>query len=430
MNRKHVAAWASYDFANSIYPAVVTTAVFNYYYAYDIVAAGDETLRGTGDIWWGNVQSVSMIIVALSAPLVGAIADRAGIRKQLLVLYTVVSAVAVAGFGLLEPGMVIEGFLLAVVASVGFEGALVFYNAYLPDIADRGEQGRVSGLGFAVGYLGSAVGLAIALPFASAGSALDEAITGPAAAIARAEIYEPLWLLVGGFMLLFALPTFFILPNDRGRGEPVGAAVVAGVREFHRIFRDVWSDRELRRFLLAFFFYIDGVLTVIVFAGNFAYDTLDFTAEEVVILFFVVQLSALVGAVLLGRVTDSWGPKRVVNISIVAWIVVGVAAFFVQEKSQFFVIAVLAGFNLGSIQAASRSFMSALIPEGKESEMFGFYAFCGKTSAIIGPFVFSRVSNATGNQRWAVLAITSFFLIGGLLLQRVRDPIRDPSPAR
>ena len=430
MNRKHVAAWASYDFANSIYPAVVTTAVFNYYYAYDIVAAGDESLRGVGDLWWGNVQSVSMIIVALSAPLVGAIADRAGIRKQLLVLYTVVSALAVAGFGLLEPGMILTGFVLAVVASVGFEGALVFYNAYLPDIAGRHEQGRVSGIGYAVGYLGSAVGLAIAVPFAMAGDALNETMTGPVAAVARAEVYEPLWLIVAAFMLVFALPTFAILPNDRGRGESVLRAATAGVTEFRRTVRDVWADRELRRFLIAFFFYIDGVLTVIVFAGNFAVDTLDFTATEVIILFFVVQLTALVGAVLLGRVTDSWGPKRVVNISIVAWIAVGVAAFLVQEKSQFFVIAVLAGFNLGSIQAASRSFMSALIPEGKESELFGFYAFCGKTSAIIGPFVFSRVSNATGNQRFAVLAITSFFLIGGLLLQRVRDPVRDPAPSR
>jgi len=325
-----------------------------------------------------------------------------------MAVYTLLCVTSVSAFGLLEPGMVVPGFLLAVAANIGFEGALVFYNAYLPEIASRGEQGRVSGVGFGVGYAGSAVGLGMALPLVSA------------------EAFDLLWLAVAAFFLLFSLPAFAVLPDDRGRGESLGEAARIGLTGFGAIVRDVWRAEDLRRFLIAFFVYIDGVLTVIWFASIFAATTLGFEGTELILLFLVVQLSALAGAFALAGPTDRWGPRRVITLTLVAWFVLGVLAFFVETKGQFWAIALLAGFNLGSIQAASRSFMSALIPEGKEAEMFGFYALCGKASSILGPIVFGWVSLGTGNQRWAVLAITSFFLIGGLLLQRVRDPVRSP----
>lgn len=412
MNRRHVAAWASYDFANSIYPAVIVTAAFSPWYAETIV--GNES--GLGDQWWGWVLSGSALFVAVTSPVMGAIADRAGVRKQLMILYTIVCVVAVSGFTVLEPGMIVTGFVLALIANIGFEGALVFYNAYLPEIAPRTEQGRVSGIGFAVGYAGSAIGIGVAIPFV-----INEA-------------YDGLWLAVGCFFLLFSLPAFLVLPNDPGRGDTVRQAAVAGLTGFRRILGDVWGDRELRRFLIAFFVYIDGVVTVIGFASVFAATTFGFEPLELLALFLVVQISALVGATVLARPADTWGPRRVITLSLALWCALGIAAFLIQTKEQFWVVAVLAGFNLGSIQAASRSYMAALIPVGKEAEMFGFYALCGKASSVIGPAVFALVSRVSGgNQRLAFLAITTFFLIGAILLQRVRDPVRDslrdPSPA-
>jgi len=397
-----------YDFANSVYPAVITATVFAVYFTNVIV--GNEA--GLGDSWWGWVGSTSVLFVAVTSPLMGAIADRAGIRKQLMVLYTLVCVAAVAGFGLLEPGMIWTGFLLAVVANIGFEGALVFYNAYLPEIATREHQGRVSGIGFGVGYAGSAVGLGLALP------------------LVGAEAWDALWLMVAGFFLLFSLPAFLSLPDDKGQGDTVAQAARHGITGFRKILGEVWAEQELRRFLIAFFVYIDGVLTVIWFASIFASNTLGFEGTELILLFLVVQISALGGAFALARPTDRWGPRRVITLSLASWFVLGILAFFVQTKGQFWGIALLAGFNLGSIQAASRSYMAALIPPGKEAEMFGFYAMCGKASSIMGPIVFGQVSLITGgNQRLAILAITAFFLVGGVLLQRVRDPIRDPLPA-
>jgi UMF1 family MFS transporter len=361
VNRKHIVSWALYDFAGSIYSAVIAAAVFNVYFVNVIV--GNES--GRGDQVWGWVGSVSVAIVALTSPLLGAIADRAGVRKRLMIVYSSLGIASVASLVFLEPGMVWIGFALSVLMNLGFEGGQVFYNAYLPDIAPKSHQGRVSGWGFGLGYLGSALGLVMAIP------------------LARSGRFDLLWLVVA-------------------------------------------AEQQLRRFLLAFFFYIDGVLTVIWFAAIFASGTLQFTQSEVIILFLVVQISALLGSFAMAKPTDVIGPKRIILAMLVLWSVVAVSAYFITSKGMFFAVAVLAGTGLGSIQSASRSFMSALIPEGKEGEMFGFYAFCGKSSSILGPIVFGTVSRATGgNQRIAVVAIAAFFIVGGILLTRVRDPMTD-----
>ncbi len=399
LNRRHVGSWALYDFANSVYPAVIQTAVFSVYYAGVIV--GNDT--GQGDVWWTRAVSLSALVVAMSSPVLGSIADRAGIRKKLMLAYTYLCVVCVALFTTIQPGMVVWGFCLAVLANIGYEGALVFYNAYLPEIAPKKRQGFVSGVGFGVGYAGSIAGLLMAIPLGGQGH------------------FNALWLCVAGFFALVSLPAFLLLPEDRPGDLSVLAAAKEGLVGFRRIVGEVLAEKELRRFLVAFFFYIDGVLTVIVIAGLFAEKSLGFEGTELIILFIVVQISALVGALGLAKPTDRLGPKRVISVTLVVWFVVAVSAFFVYEKTTFYVIAVVAGFGLGVIQAASRSLMASLIPNGKEAEMFGFYALCGKSSSIIGPLVFGTISAITGgNQRVAILAISLFFVVGLGLLQRVQ----------
>ncbi len=396
-DRRTIAGWALYDFANSVYPAVITATVFSVYFTTQIV--GNET--GLGDLWWGRVLSVSMLFVALSSPVLGSVADRAGIRKKMLLLYTAICVVSVALFTTIQPGMIMLAWVLALVANIGFEGGLVYYNAYLPDIAPPERQGFVSGIGFGVGYAGSAVGLLIALPLATSGR------------------FDLTWLSVAGFFALFSLPTFFSLPADKRGDRTLLQAAIEGITGFRRLVGDVWGLREMRRFLVAFFVYIDGVNTTIYFAAIFAATTLGFSQPELIYLFLVVQLSALVGSLALARPTDIWGPKKVLTLTLTLWTAIVIMAYFVESKTLFFVIAVLAGTGLGTVQAASRAFMSGLIPEGKEAEMFGFYAFCGKSSSVIGPIVFGEISHAF-NQRAAILSVAVFFLVGLLLLQRVR----------
>jgi len=408
LDKKQVGAWALFDFANSVYPAVMTTAVFPLFYAGYVV--GNE--GGLGTLWWGRAVGVSALIVAVTAPLLGAVADRGGARKKFMLLYTLICTGGVASMAVLEPGMVVVGFLLFVIANVGFESAVVFYNAYLPDLVPAEKQGQVSGLGFGVGYLGSALGLIMVLPFATQ------------------ERFPLAWLLVSLFFLVFALPAFLILPKDEPGEMSVGAAASWGFRNFRTILGEVWRQKEMRNFLLAFFFYIDAILTVIVMAGVVAQETFGFSQEATIVLFLIVQFSALIGAFALAKPTDRLGPKKVLNGVLALWIATAVTAYFIQDGRLFYVLAVVGGLGLGSAQAASRAFMSSLIPAGRESEMFGFYAFCGKTSSFMGPQLFGYAAYfAGGNQRPGFLVLTVLFVVGLLLLQRVRDPKAQPAVA-
>jgi UMF1 family MFS transporter len=396
--RRAIVAWCLYDFANSAFVAVIPSTVYSKYYALAVV--GNE--RGEGDFWWGLAVTTSMAIVALSSPPLGAIADLAGVRKRLLLLMTTVSVAGTALMATVGVGDVFWGWLLAVVATVGFEGGLVYYNAYLPELAPAHRHGRLSGYGFALGYLGSAVALAAALPFA------------------LARNYAGTFLTTAALFGVFAVPAFLFLPADRPAGLGLLEAARAGVRQSRRTLARIMGMPALRRFLLAYLLYEDGINTVVFFSSVFAGHTLGFTTPEVIQLYFVVQLAALAGAFVWARPTDIRGPRFVVVCTLGQWCAVVVAAYFVQSKAQFFAVAVLAGTGLGAVQAASRAFMSSLIPRGEEAEFFGFYALCGKAAAIFGPLVFGVASWLTGgNQRVAIVAIGVFFVAGLLLVRGV-----------
>lgn len=399
MKKKTIAVWCLYDFANSIFYAVVPATLWSAYYANKIVG----NTAGLGDLWWGRVVSGTMLFVAVTSPVMGALADYAGVRKRLLIAYTLVSATATALLAIVQPGMVGLGCALSLIAYIGAEGGLVFYNAYLPEIAPAPYQGRVSGWGFGFGYLGSFVGLLVAFPFV------------------RQEMFGAAFLSTGLGFLLFALPALYLLPADVPAQMKPTEAALGGLRRTVEALRAVRQLPELRRFLVAYFFYEDGVNTVITMAAVFAATTLGFQPTELIGLFATVQISALVGAFLWAGPTDRRGPKFVVMTMLVQWSIIVALAYCVRTKVQFFGIAVLAGSGLGAVQAASRAFMASLIPTGKEAECFGLYALCGKSASIMGPLLFGTVSSLTGgNQRVSILSVMVFYFVGALLLARVR----------
>lgn len=398
MNKKQVISWCLFDFANSSYSAVIAAVVFQVYYINVIVGNAD----GSGDLWWGRAISLSMLVVSLSSPFLGGIADYAGRTKGLLAVYTLACVVAIAGFCLLSPGMVFLGFALIVLANIGMEGGLVFYNSFLPRIAAADHQGRVSGWGFGVGYAGSIISLLIALPFAQAGR------------------FEFIWLMVAAFFALFSLPAFLFLPHDNPTGLSAVQAGINGSRNALKTLREIWGRTEPRKFLIAYLIYEDGVNTVIVFSSSLAATTFGFMQTELIGLYLAVQITALAGAFLLAKPTDTWGPKKVVMFSLLLWTVVGIAAYFVQTKTGFWLVACIAGLGLGTVQAGTRAFFTQFVPAGKEAEYFGVYSLVGKSSAILGPLVFGTVSVAMGSQRPAILSIAVFFVLGLALLNRVQ----------
>lgn len=395
---RKIFSWCLFDFANSSYSAVIAAVIFPVYYT-TVIVGNDANL---GDLWWGRSISVSMAFVALSSPFLGGISDKARAKKKFLVAYTLLCVLATAFLALVDEGMVMMGFFLIVLANVGMEGGMVFYNSFLNDIADNEHQGRVSAWGYATGYLGSIISLVVALLLVQTGY-----ITFA-------------WPMVAVFFAVFSLPAFIFLPPDRKGGQRLTKAARDGFATTWNVLRKMWSERDQRRFLLAYFLYEDGVNTVIVFSSIFASTTLGFTPQQLIGLYLVVQVTALAGAFLMARPIDYWGPKKVVSLSLVLWMLVSIVAYFVYHKSLFFVVASMAGLGLGTVQAATRAFFAQFIPPGDESKYFGVYSLVGKTSAIVGPLIFGTVSSMTRSQRPAVAAISILFITGFVILQTVR----------
>ena len=396
-NPKQILSWCFFDFANSSYSAVISAVVFPVYYVSAIV--GNEA--GMGDLWWGRAISASMAFVAVTSLFLGGIADYSGRRKKLLLFYTLLCVLSVTSFSLLKKGMIIEGFFLVMLANIGMEGGLVFYNSFLPEIAEKKYQGRVSAWGYAIGYAGSILSLLIALPLVKSGH------------------YNETWFMVAVFFAVFSLPAFFFLPPDRKTGQTLLRSAGQGGEYSWKTLKEMWKHKELRKFLLSFLIYEDGVNTVIVFSSIFAATTLGFDAKELIGLYLIVQITALVGAFIMAKPIDLWGPKKIVTLSLLMWSFVAVSAYFISLKSHFFILASFAGLGLGTVQAASRAFFAQFIPIEHESEYFGAYSLVGKSSAVAGPIVFGYISSAVGSQRPAILAVSVFFIIGLVLVQYV-----------
>lgn len=397
MNKK-ILSWCLFDFANSSYSAVIAAVIFPVYYTTVIV--GGEI--GEGDLWWGKAIALSMAIVAIISPFLGGIADYAKMRKKLLAFFTCLCIFPVASLYFIREGMVFEGFLLIVAANIGFEAAFVFYNSYLPDVAKNTHRGRVSSWGFGTGYIGSIVALLLALLLINKGH------------------INASWPMVALFFGIFSIPAFLFLPSDKGQGIGITSAAIGGFKITIKRLKKLLKNVEQRKFLIAYFLYLDGVNTVIVFSSIFAAVTLGFKPEELIVMYLIVQVTAFAGVFLMAKPTDYIGPKKVITMSLVLWIIVCVSSFFVYEKMHFLIIASIAGLGLGTIQAASRAFYTQFIPKEQEAEYFGVYAFVGKSSAILGPLIFGFTSTIFGSQRLAVLSVAAFFIAGLLVLRTVK----------
>ena len=409
-------AWTLYDFANTAFSVIVVTVVFPIYFRDHIVGDFQLPLWGLvhnpADFLWSLSGSASMFLVALSSPVLGAVADLSQNKKFFVFIYSIICITSTSLLYLPQPGMIGYAMLLFIVANFGFEGALVFYNGFLPKLSTPRNIGKISGYGFALGYLGALFALLIALHFASAADSQKD-ITRMA----------PSFIWAAVFFLVFSLPFFFFVQEQGNtKVKNIKYYFITGFGRTRDTLYKIRQYKELTRFLIAYFVYIDGVNTVIFFGALFASDTLGFTTKEVIIFFAILQFSAIAGSFYFGWLTDRLGPGPTVKITLIMWVVVTIGAFFSIGAVSFYIVGIIAGAAMGAIQAASRALMALFVPKGMEAEFYGFYALMGKFSAILGPLVFGVISALTGDQRWAILSISAFFVSGYLLLSKVRIP--------
>ena len=404
-----ILAWAFYDFANSSFAAIVVTFVFATYFTKGIV--GDE-IRGTG--LWSWAVTASSLIVALVSPALGAIADRSGHRRRWLIASTVLAVWGTVMLARAEPGMIRYAWVWFVLANIGFELGIVFCNAYLPALAPANRVGRISGYAWGLGYVGGVLSLAVAL----AGFILPDepwfGVTKDGTAHIRATV-----LLTAIWFAVFSLPALVML-RDPPRASPRGGLADA-YRQLVHTFHEVRRYREIAKLLLARLIYNDGLVTAFAFGGIYAQGTFGFDLNEIMIFGLVLNVSAGVGAFLLASVDDRIGGKRTIQLSLAGLVVAALLAVFSPNKAWFWFSGVLVGLFVGPNQAASRSLMARFVPAEQENEFFGFYAFSGKATAFLGPWLLGVLTLQFGSQRVGMAVVLAFFLIGAALLHTVDE---------
>lgn len=411
--KKVINAWALYDWANSAYFLVISTAIFPIYfinYSPDIINIGSWEF--TNSSLYSYAVSLSYIFLAIISPLLSGIADYGGRNKFFLQVFTIFGSIAcmLLYFFKGEPQLWL-GTSAFILATIGCVGSLVFYNAYLPKIVTEDRLDKTSAKGFAYGYVGSVLLLIFILVMIQRPSwfgITDEQLP------ARIGFF-----LVGAWWLGFAQVTFKHLPEDQKMGK-VDKLFRNGLNELKSVWQQVKQRKSMKLFLLSFFFYSAGVQTVIYLATIFAEKELHFGTAELILIVLILQLVAVIGAYLFAAISKKIGNKYSLMIMVAIWIAICLIAYYVANKTAFYLVAALVGMVMGGIQSLSRSSYSKMIPSEKDvTSYFSFYDVLFKLSVVMGTLAFGVVDNITHNLRYSVLVLGLFFVVGLLLLMYV-----------
>lgn len=417
--RRERVAWYLYDFGNSAYAAVVLLAIYSAYFQSE-VAGGAE-----GSRLWGISVGIAMFLVAVTSPVLGAVADYTGSKKRFLLFYTLMAVAFTALLFLVRPGDVFIGMLFFILAEIGYRSAQVFYNALLPEIATQEEIGRVSGLGWAIGSAGGILCLVLIL-------ALITLVGGT-------FIVRLAFIITAVYYGISSIPIFLYL-RERAQPQPLPegeSLFTIGFKRLAKTFRLVRRYREFLKFMGAFLVYNDGIIMALDFAAILGAVLYGMEQQELILFMILVQVTSVIGAYVFGVLTDRLSSKQSLVLSLVLMIGAATWMYFNYSKVGFYWIGALAGFALTGVQSVSRTSVSLFSPKGQSAEFYGFFATTGRTSSFIGPTIYGIIAaeaalwyqrqgiavNAAeqAGQRVAILSIIAFLVVGGLILATVDE---------
>lgn len=406
-------SWALYDWANSAYTTSIQTVLFSVYFVKTLIPPGGWSLAGhwvNGTSLWGYLNSAVMLVVILVSPGLGARADRNSSKHRHLTFWILLGSL----FTMMLVGATPRHVGLAVatvfIASLAYELSLVFYNAFLKEICDDRESGSVSGVGFALGYIGGGLCLALNMLMIAKPQLFHLATDDPTLP-ARACFFT-----VGVWWLLFSVPVIFWV-KDRPRASASGSLA------FFQLFgslRQAFSDKSVGRFLLSFLIYNDGIQTVILMAAVFGAQALGMGTVQLGLCYLMIQFVAFFGATICGAWADRWSHKNVILVTLVIYVGVVIWGVAMKSSVEFWILGFIIGLILGGSQAASRSFFSNLITDDRSGEMFALFSVVGKASSFFGPLLFGVVNQVWG-LRPAVGSLLIFFVAGGAVLFSVKE---------
>tara|TARA_B100000745_G_scaffold88189_1_gene55293 strand:- start:526 stop:1797 length:1272 start_codon:yes stop_codon:yes gene_type:complete len=407
-NKRAVWSWAFYDWGNSAYSTTVMAGFFPLFFK---EYWADPHNPNQSTFYLGMANSIASIVVASLAPLLGSIADQGSAKKKFLTFFAFLGVIMTGGLWMVSQGNWQMAVLFYVMATIGFASGNVFYDSLLPGLASEERVDVVSSLGFGLGYLGG--GLLFLVNVFMYLKPEIFGISDGATAIKLSFLSVAVWWAV------FTIPLILFVPEPKNYDSvKIKNAIQMGWIQLIQTFKEIRNMKVVGTFLLAYFFYIDGVDTIIKMAVDYGMS-LNFSGESLIIALLIVQFVAFPAALVYGRLGSKVGAKRAIMIGIIAYSFITFLGYFITKAWHFYVLAILIGLFQGGIQALSRSLYTRIIPAEKSAEFFGFYNMLGKFAAIIGPALMGTISLVTGSARLGILSILLLFILGAFLLNKV-----------
>ncbi|HNP17847.1 MAG TPA: MFS transporter [Fulvivirga sp.] len=411
-NQKTINAWCMYDWANSVYSLVITSAIFPIYYnAVTTDANGNFYVDFFGlsisnSVLYSYSLSFSFLFVAAIIPILSGIADYSGKKKLFMKIFVYIGSFACIGLYFFTGDNVEWAIICSILASIGYSGSLVFYDAFLPEIATEDRFDKVSAKGYSLGYIGGVILLIINLVMIEMFDSFGFVDKGAATRFS--------FLMVGLWWIGFSQITFSQVPDNVFGVKPKGNIFSEGYRQLHKVFKAVIQIRMMKIFLLAFFFYNMGVQTVMYLAATFGSKELKLDSGKLIITVLIIQLVAIVGATSFAKLSKMKGNKFSLLTMVFIWIFVCLGAYFVYNEYEFYVLAFVVGLVMGGIQSLSRSTFAKLIPINTKdhASYFSFYDVTYNLSIVVGTFSYALIDQLTNNMRNSVLALMLFFIVG------------------
>lgn len=408
--RRRIRAWCLYDWANSAFACTVMAAMYPPFFRGLATTAGIDP--GLATAYWGYTTGLALLLVALAAPMLGALADAGAARKRLLAIALVTGSAVTATFALIPDGAWTTAAVLFIVADFAFASSIIFYESLLPHLAVGEDLDAISARGYSLGYLGGGLLLVVNAAWVTWPATFGLPSTGAAVRLS--------FVSVGVWWALFSLPLLRRVPEPQAATMPPPVAVVW--RNSWRRLRSTWRDlatyRPLALFLVAYWVYSDGIGTIVKMSTAYGSE-LGIGIRDLILALVLTQFVAWPGTLAFGRLAGRLGARPVLQGGLVVYALICVLGFFMRTAAHFYVLAALVGLVQGGCQALSRSLFASMVPRRKSAEFFGFFSSSGRFAGIAGPLLFAVLGQATGQGRWAILVLTVFFLGGAWLLGRV-----------
>ena len=425
-NTKTILGWCFYDFANSSFTTIVVTFVYSGYFVDGIVASGEAI----GQSYWAWGIAISAILIALISPVMGVAADQGGYRKSFLFFWTLVCIIFSFLLFFPQQGDIYTALFLFIIANVAFEIGTVFCNAYVPDISNSNNIGKISGYGYAFGYLGGLLSLVLGLCTIAKPEliGLEQPILG--ISNENGENFRAMNILVSIWFLLFSIPTFLWIKKDDKKKKINIELIYNSFNHIRTTFKEVKKIKNTFKFLLARLFYNDALITIFAFGGVIAKTIYGFNLTEMLIFGIILGISAGFGAFLMGFIDDRVGPKKIILLSNLALIISSMIVVFIDNETMFWFAGAMVGFWSGPNQSSSRSLMASFSPKNRENEFFGLFALSGKITAFIGPALLGIITIVTKEyfhfseslaQRSGISIVLLLLIVGTYLLYMVDE---------